>query len=37
VTGVALDAARICFIVFIVLAILSFLGGTFRGPRASDI
>jgi uncharacterized membrane protein YtjA (UPF0391 family) len=37
VTGVALDAAKICFIVFIVLAILSFLGGTFRGSRVNDL
>jgi uncharacterized membrane protein YtjA (UPF0391 family) len=30
VTGVALDIARILFFVFIVLAVLSFLGGTLR-------
>lgn len=34
VSGVALDAARILFFVFIVLAILSFLGGMFRTPPA---
>ena len=32
VEGVALSAARILFFVFIVLAILSFLGGMFRTP-----
>ena len=34
VEGVALDAARILFFVFIVLAVLSFLGGMFRTPPA---
>jgi uncharacterized membrane protein YtjA (UPF0391 family) len=32
VEGVALEAARILFFVFIVLAILSFIGGSFRSP-----
>jgi uncharacterized membrane protein YtjA (UPF0391 family) len=32
VEGVALEAARILFFVFIVLAILSFIGGAFRSP-----
>jgi uncharacterized membrane protein YtjA (UPF0391 family) len=32
VTGVALDAAKILFFVFIVLAVLSFLGGALRTP-----
>jgi uncharacterized membrane protein YtjA (UPF0391 family) len=30
VAGVAYDAAKILFFVFIVLAVLSFLGGLFR-------
>jgi uncharacterized membrane protein YtjA (UPF0391 family) len=31
VAGISYDAAKIFFFVFIVLAVLSFLGGTFRG------
>lgn len=30
--GPAMMAAKICFVVFIVLAILSFFGGAFRRP-----
>lgn len=33
VAGTAIDAARIVFFVFIILAVLSFLGGAFRTPR----
>lgn len=32
VSGMAWDAAKILFFVFIVLAILSFIGGAFRSP-----
>ena len=32
VSGIAYDAAKILFFVFIVLAVLSFLGGSFRSP-----
>jgi uncharacterized membrane protein YtjA (UPF0391 family) len=32
VAGISLDAARILFFVFIVLAVLSFIGGAFRAP-----
>jgi uncharacterized membrane protein YtjA (UPF0391 family) len=35
--GAAFEAARLCFIVFIVLAILSFFGGAFRGSRVGDL
>lgn len=31
VAGISMDAARILFFVFIVLAVLTFLGGRFRG------
>lgn len=34
VSGIAWDAAKILFFVFIVLAILSFLGGFLRTPPA---
>jgi len=34
VSGIAWDAAKILFFVFIVLAILSFLGGFMRTPPA---
>jgi len=34
VSGIAWDAAKILFFVFIVLAILSFLGGVLRTPPA---
>ncbi|HEY7313801.1 MAG TPA: DUF1328 domain-containing protein [Gemmataceae bacterium] len=34
VSGMAWDAAKILFFVFIVLAILSFLGGVLRTPPA---
>jgi uncharacterized membrane protein YtjA (UPF0391 family) len=30
--GVSMDAAKILFFVFIVLAVLSFIGGSFRTP-----
>ncbi|MGH7170899.1 MAG: DUF1328 domain-containing protein [Gemmataceae bacterium] len=32
VSGMAWDAAKILFFVFIVLAVLSFLGGALRSP-----
>jgi uncharacterized membrane protein YtjA (UPF0391 family) len=32
VSGIAYDAAKILFFVFIVLAVLSFLGGALRTP-----
>jgi uncharacterized membrane protein YtjA (UPF0391 family) len=32
VTGVAVEAAKIVFFVFIILAVLSFLGGALRTP-----
>jgi uncharacterized membrane protein YtjA (UPF0391 family) len=32
VSGVSMEAAKILFFVFIVLAILSFIGGAFRTP-----
>lgn len=32
VEGISMDAARIFFFVFIVLAVLSFLGGSLRRP-----
>ena len=32
--GTAMTAAKICALVFIVLALLSFLGGSFRTPPA---
>ena len=32
VAGVSMDAAKILFFVFIVLALLSFIGGAFRTP-----
>lgn len=32
VSGMAWDAAKILFFVFIVLAVLSFLGGVMRSP-----
>jgi uncharacterized membrane protein YtjA (UPF0391 family) len=32
VAGVAYDAAKILFFIFIVLAVLSFLGGALRTP-----
>jgi uncharacterized membrane protein YtjA (UPF0391 family) len=32
VAGVSMDAAKILFFVFIVLAVLSFIGGAFRTP-----
>lgn len=31
VAGISMDAARILFFVFVVLAVLTFLGGRFRG------
>ena len=34
VASVSYDAAKILFFIFIVLAILSFLGGAFRAPPA---
>ena len=34
VSGIAYDAAKILFFVFIVLAVLSFLGGYVRTPPA---
>jgi uncharacterized membrane protein YtjA (UPF0391 family) len=34
VAGISMEAARILFFVFIVLAVLSFLGGSFRAPPA---
>jgi uncharacterized membrane protein YtjA (UPF0391 family) len=34
VAGVSMDAARILFFVFIVLAILAFFGGAVRTPPA---
>ena len=34
IVGVGMEAARICFFIFIVLAVLSFLGGAFRAPPA---
>lgn len=34
ISGMAWDAAKILFFVFIVLAILSFLGGLLRTPPA---
>ena len=34
IVSVGMDAAKICFFVFIVLAVLSFLGGAFRSPPA---
>jgi uncharacterized membrane protein YtjA (UPF0391 family) len=34
VAAVGVDAAKILFFVFIVLAILSFIGGAFRAPPA---
>jgi len=32
VVGVGMEAAKICFFIFIVLAVLAFLGGAFRSP-----
>ncbi len=32
IVGTSLEAAKIVFFVFIVLAVLSFLGGMFRAP-----
>jgi uncharacterized membrane protein YtjA (UPF0391 family) len=32
VSGIAWDAAKILFFVFIVLAVLSFIGGAYRSP-----
>jgi uncharacterized membrane protein YtjA (UPF0391 family) len=32
ISGMAWDAAKILFFVFIVLAVLSFIGGAFRSP-----
>jgi uncharacterized membrane protein YtjA (UPF0391 family) len=34
---VSIEAARICFFVFIVLAVLFFLGGSLRGTPPRDI
>jgi uncharacterized membrane protein YtjA (UPF0391 family) len=34
VAGLAYDAAKILFFIFLVLAVLSFLGGAFRAPPA---
>jgi uncharacterized membrane protein YtjA (UPF0391 family) len=34
ISGMAWDAAKILFFVFIVLAVLSFIGGAFRTPPA---
>jgi uncharacterized membrane protein YtjA (UPF0391 family) len=34
ISGMAYDAAKILFFVFIVLAVLSFLGGMIRTPPA---
>ncbi len=34
IAGLSMEAARIVFFVFIVLAVLSFLGGAFRAPPA---
>jgi uncharacterized membrane protein YtjA (UPF0391 family) len=34
VAWISVEAARIVFFVFIVLAVLSFLGGAFRAPPA---
>jgi uncharacterized membrane protein YtjA (UPF0391 family) len=31
VAGVSMDAAKLLFVVFLVLAVISFLGGAFRG------
>jgi uncharacterized membrane protein YtjA (UPF0391 family) len=32
VAGISMEAAKILFFVFIVLAVLSFIGGAFRSP-----
>jgi uncharacterized membrane protein YtjA (UPF0391 family) len=37
VAGVALDIARLLFFVFIVLAVLTFLGSFFRGQPLRDV
>jgi uncharacterized membrane protein YtjA (UPF0391 family) len=34
VAGIAYSAAKILFFIFLVLAVLSFLGGSFRAPSA---
>jgi uncharacterized membrane protein YtjA (UPF0391 family) len=34
VVSVGVEAAKICFFIFIVLAVLAFLGGAFRAPPA---
>jgi uncharacterized membrane protein YtjA (UPF0391 family) len=34
VAGIAMEAAKILFFIFLVLAVLSFLGGAFRAPPA---
>jgi len=33
VAGLAYNAAKILFFIFLVLAVMSFLGGAFRAPR----
>ena len=37
VAGMSFEAARLLFGVFIVLAILSFIGGMFRSPPPQDV
>jgi len=34
VAGLAFDAAKILFFIFLILAVLSFIGGAFRTPPA---
>lgn len=37
VAGLSMDIARILFFVFIVLAVISFLGGSFRSRRTDVV
>jgi uncharacterized membrane protein YtjA (UPF0391 family) len=37
VAGMAYEAAKLLFAVFLVLAIVFFLGGLFRGPSPRDL